>query len=272
MTQFKKLAVTLLVLFCFIGVKSQMAVSAKGNFKTINGVRIYYETSGSGMPLILLHTFFGTVEQWGDYAQELSKTYKVIAIDLPGHGRSDYMDTTDIYDNKKAAKYIIGLLKELSIDSAYFWGASSGGTISLEIATLKPELAKKIIVLGAQLYYSKQTRSFLEKRGQKNPDEEAVKSHGLKKAQLLEKQFYHYRNLYDELNLTPDILSTITAKTLVVSGDNDKPAPFISNALQMYQSIPNANLWVVPNGGHLPHLDSENHADFLKRVSDFLKN
>jgi pimeloyl-ACP methyl ester carboxylesterase len=220
----------------------------------------------------LLHTFFGTVEQWEDYTQELSKSFKVITIDLPGHGRSDYMDTTDIYDNKKAAKYIIGLLKELRIDTAYFWGASSGGTICLEIATLKPELTKKIIVLGAQIYYSQQTRNWIEKRGQVKPDEESIKSHGLKKAEILEKQFYRYKSLYGELSLTPDILATITAKTLIINGDNDKPAPFISNALQMYQSIPNAHLWIVPNGGHLPHLDKENNADFLRRVTDFLKN
>lgn len=136
----KKLSLCFLMMLFIFAAYSQRPVATNGNFKTVDGIKIYYETLGSGAPLILLHTFFGTVEQWGSYPAELSKYFKVISIDLPGHGRSDYMDTSDIYDNKRAAKYIIGLLQQLKIDTAYFWGASSGGTITLEIASLKPQL------------------------------------------------------------------------------------------------------------------------------------
>lgn len=249
---------------------AQRPIASNGNFKTVNGIKMYYETLGSGKPLILLHTFFGTTEQWGTYREELSKKFKVITIDLPGHGRSDVMDTSDIYDNTRAAKYIIGLLDQLKIDSAYFWGASSGGTIILRMATIKPELVSKMVVLGAQLYYSPQTRNWGKERGYKSPDNEGITDHGIKKATLLEKQFYRYFTLYDELNITPDLLSVMKAKSLIISGDNDFAAPFLLNALPMYQNIPGAQLWVVPNGYHLPHLDDFNHADFLTRVSDFL--
>ena len=79
------------------------------------------------------------------------------------------------------------------------------------------------------------------------------------------------RNLYGDPSFTPDILAAITAKTLIIHGDNDVIAP-VSNALEMYKSIPKANLWIVPNGGHLPHLNPSNHVDFIRRALEFMNN
>src|ERR1051326_6069297 len=100
--------------FCFIltllinsEIKCQEPVAPNGKFATIKGVKIYYEDTGKGMPLLLLHGFGGTASAWRSITPNLSKYYRIIAIDLPGHGRSDYMDTTDIYLHKRAAEYII---------------------------------------------------------------------------------------------------------------------------------------------------------------------
>jgi pimeloyl-ACP methyl ester carboxylesterase len=272
MSVLKKLLVGILLMTYSLTSSSQRMPSSNGAYVTVDGVKMYYESVGKGKPLILLHTFFGTVEQWGTYRDELSSQFNVISVDLPGHGRSDFMDTTVVYDNTRAARYVIGLLEQLNIDSAYFWGASTGGTITLKIASLRPRLVSKMIVLGAQLYYSTKTRDWLRERGLKSPDEDGINDHGLKKAVLLEKQFYHYADMYDELNITPDVLNRFTAKTMIVSGDNDFAAPFLVNALQMYQAIPDAQLWVVPNGSHLPHLDDGNHSEFLRTVKEFLNN
>src|SRR5688572_29572675 len=128
-----------LLLICIFFVASsgraQEAVSSNGKFTTINGLKIYYEESGQGMPVILLHHFFATASMWKTYVPELAKKYRVIALDLPGHGRSDYMDTTKVFLHKKATEYIIGLIDFLKLDSCYVIGASSGGTITLNLAT-----------------------------------------------------------------------------------------------------------------------------------------
>ena len=136
-----KLINTLFVCMFFVSteVQAQESVSPNGNFATINGLKIYYEESGKGMPVILLHHFFATASQWKTFVPELAKKYRVIAVDLPGHGRSDYMDTTKVFLHKKATEYIIGLIDFLKLDSIYLIGASGGGSITLYLATLRPD-------------------------------------------------------------------------------------------------------------------------------------
>jgi pimeloyl-ACP methyl ester carboxylesterase len=269
-----KLINTLLVclLFVLTEVMAQEPVSPNGKFATINGLKIYYEESGRGMPVILLHHYFATASQWKTYIPELAKKYKVIAVDLPGHGRSDYMDTTKVFLHKKATEYIIGLIDFLKLDSIHLMGASSGGVITLYLATLRPDLVKKAIVIGGFIYRPKQVREIVA-GWSKNPDANEITTHGKEKAMLLHKQFTYFSQLYGDPSFTPDVLSVIGARTLIIHGDNDQLAPTISNALEMYKNIPNSYLWIVPNGGHFcfpPYLDPKNESDFVKRTMEFL--
>jgi len=251
--------------------RAQETVSTNGKFATINGLKIYYEEAGQGMPVILLHHFFATASQWKTYVPELAKKYRVIAVDLPGHGRSDYMDTTKVFLLKKATEYIIGLIDFLKLDSVYLMGASAGGSITLHLAILRPDLVKRAIVIGGHIYSPKQQRELVASSS-KTPDANNISRHGKEKAILLQKQFIHFSQLYGDPSFTPDILSTIHAKTLIIHGDHDQLAP-ISNALGMYENIPNSYLWIVPNSGHFPlppYLDPKNESDFVKRTMEFL--
>ena len=254
--------------------KAQEAVAPNGHFVTVKGLKLYYEETGKGMPLLLLHGFGRTASDWRPYTAELSKNNRVISLDLPGHGRSDYMDTTEVYLHKRAAEYIIGALDALHIDSVNVLGHSSGGFITLYIATLRPQLAKKIIVIGGQVYYSNTTRSVMTLVGEpgKNPVvklDDLIKIHGKQKGTLVAWQFWNFRKLYGDPSFTPDVLSTIKARTLIIHGDNDPIAP-VMNAWEMYQNIPQAHLWIVPNGGHIPHIGPGNQDEFLRRVQEFL--
>ena len=112
-------------------IKAQSPVGPNGKFATIRDVKLYYEDTARGMPLLLLHGFGGTGSVWEPFKSELAKDQRLIIVDLPGHGRSDWMDTTDVYLHKKAAEYIIGLLDALHIDSVNIMGISSGGFITL---------------------------------------------------------------------------------------------------------------------------------------------
>lgn len=174
-----KLINTLFVCLFFVltEVQAQESVSPNGKFATINGLKIYYEESGKGMPVILLHHFFATASQWKTYVPELAKKYRVIAVDLPGHGRSDYMDTTKVFLHKKATEYIIGLIDFLKLDSVNLMGASAGGSITLHLATLRPDLVKSAVVIGGHIYYPKQQREIVSKTS-KNPDADNISRHG----------------------------------------------------------------------------------------------
>ncbi len=262
------------VLF-FSTTKAQEQAAPNGHFVTVNGLKLYYEETGQGMPLVLLHGFGRTATDWRPYAAQLSKNNRVIAFDLPGHGRSDSMDTTDVYLHKRAADYIIGALDALHIDSVDVLGHSSGGFITLYMATLQPALVKRLIVVGGQVYYSTTTRRVMTSLGEpgKNPIiklEDLTKLHGKQKGTQIAWQFWHFRKLYGDPSFTPDILSTITAKALIIHGDNDPIAP-VSNAWEMYQNISKAHLWIVPNGGHLPQVGPKNQVEFLRRVQEFLQ-
>jgi len=238
------------------------------------GRKIYYEETGKGVPLLLLHGFFRTCSQWKEFVPEFSKAYRVIVIDLPGHGRSDYMDTTEVYSHKRAAEYIIAFLDGLHIDSVYVMGTSTGGILSLYLASLKPELTKKIVVIAGQLYFSVSTRNIISSMGPGTEDpkrlEPSIQTHGKQKGTLLLRQFWNFRKLYGDPAFTSDALAAIKAKALIIHGDDDNVAP-VKNAWEMYQNISDANLWIVPSGGHVPEAIPANRADFLRRTQEFLR-
>ena len=265
----------LVPLFITFETIAQEPAAQNGRFTTVEGLKIYYEDTGKGIPLVLLHGFHSTTSIWNPFVPQLSNYFRVISIDLPGHGRSDYMDTTDVYLHKRAAEYILGLLNILKIDSAYVMGSSSGAMITLYMATIKPQLTKKIVLIGGQVYFSVKTRDLITSRGpgieNQRLMESRIKLHGKQKAILLAKQFWNMRKLYGDPSFTPDVLSNIKANTLIIHGDNDPIAP-VTNAWEMFQNIPNANLWIVPNGGHaMQAIRDSNKDDFIRRVLDFLQ-
>lgn len=253
---------------------AQRPIGPNGKFATIEGVKLYYEDTGRGMPLLLLHGFGGTTSHWEPFITEFAKHNRVITLDLPGHGRSELMDTTEVYLHKRAAEYIIGLLDQLKIDSVNIMGISSGGFITMYIATIRPRLARKIVVIGGQVYYSKTTRDVITAVADpdKNPPNETrIREHGRQKAVLIGRQFWNFRKLYGDPSFSPDVMATISAKALIIHGDNDPIAP-VTNAWEMFQHIPKARLWVVPNGGHVPPAIPANKDDFIRRVMEFLQN
>lgn len=260
-----------LLLLSALGVP-QEAVREYGRFAEVNGTQIYYEDLGEGEPLFLLHAFFGTASRWDPYVDGLATKYRVIVWDARGHGRSKLPEgsavlTTDV------AHDLLGLMDHLQITRAKGIGASLGGMALLYAATLAPDRFEALVTVGALPYYSVKARQqmtrapFLE-----NPEivERLERSHGQPGAQQLARQFQERAAVYGKLALTPDLLATVSARVLIVQGDSDEMAE-LSQAVQMFRSIPRAHLWIVPNGTHLLHLDPANRDDFVRRATDFLE-
>lgn len=252
---------------------SQVPVSLTGKYFNYNGTKIYYEDIGQGESLLLLHNFNGTADSWKPYFENYSKTFRVIAVDMIGHGRSDVLRDGDIeFKHSEYATIILALMDNLKITKTNAIGASAGGMTLLYANYMKPDRFTSVISIGAQIYYDKRVRDWITADG---PDsaktaylEKASKSHGPEKAMLQSRQFWNFRKAYGDPSFTPDMLNKITANWLIVHGDND----FIplDQALEMKSYIPNSRLWIYPNGGHLPHLRQSNIHDFAQRSTEFL--
>lgn len=112
------------------------------------------------------------------------------------------------------------------------------------------------------------TMSVLSTWEQYFPQTELDRIQGREKGDLLKRQFYNFWQLYGDPSFTPDQLAKIKARTPVVHGDNDFVP--VSQAWEMFQSIPMAHIWISPNTGHVPHSPG-NETDFIRRTLEFLK-
>jgi pimeloyl-ACP methyl ester carboxylesterase len=254
-----------------IVVQAQEAVGPNGKFITVNGAKIYYEEYGQGEPLILLHGFGRTLADWKPFITEFSKRFRVIAWDMRGHGRSTNPDTSKVFLHAIAANDLLALIEKLNLKEVKAIGHSSGGIIILYAAIKEPERFESIVPVSAQLHYSLQTREFIKMNAKPEAYyefNELERQHGETKGRLIARQFYHFHELYGDPSLTPDQLATIKARSLIVHGDNDFVP--VSQAWEMHKNIPNAYLWIVPNGWHRPHVGGQNEIDFNRRVLEFL--
>jgi pimeloyl-ACP methyl ester carboxylesterase len=136
-------------------VLSSIAVSAQAQepvtgYAPVNGLKMYYETHGSssGEPLVLLHGSFMTItNNWSGWIEELSKSRKVIAVEMQGHGRTADIDRDFSYEN--LADDIAAMLDYLEIEQADLLGYSMGGGVAMQVAIRHPEKVRKVVSVSA---------------------------------------------------------------------------------------------------------------------------
>jgi pimeloyl-ACP methyl ester carboxylesterase len=117
-------------------------------YAPVNGLKMYYEIHGSGEPVVLLHgAFMAITEDWSVWISELSKTRKVIAVEMQGHGRTADIKRDLSYEN--LADDVAGLLDYLKIPSADIVGYSLGGGVAIECAIRHPEKVRKVVSISA---------------------------------------------------------------------------------------------------------------------------
>lgn len=131
------------------GVVSGQQKPATG-YAPVNGLKMYYEIRGQGEPVVLLHGAFMAISNnfhWAEWIGELSKTRKVIAIEMQGHGRTADTGRDFTYDN--LADDVAALLDYLKIPSADILGYSLGGGVALNCAIRHPNKVRKVISISA---------------------------------------------------------------------------------------------------------------------------
>src|SRR6185369_16262592 len=119
-------------------------------YAPVNGLKMYYEIHGSGEPVVLLHGAFMAISgDWNDWIGELSKTRKVVAVEMQGHGRTADIDRDITYEN--LADDVAALLDYLKISNADIIGYSLGAGAAMQCAIRHPEKVRKVVSISAPI-------------------------------------------------------------------------------------------------------------------------
>jgi pimeloyl-ACP methyl ester carboxylesterase len=153
MKNLKLIIVSLLIAICGT-VNAQKGInygSNNGKYVTAGNLKIYYEEYGTGIPLLMLHGGFSSISNFEKIIPEFAKRYRVIAIDLPGHGRTELPDSLSF---QLLADYSSKIIDILKLDSVYVFGYSVGAVVALHLAADRSDKVKRTVALSGGLNMS----------------------------------------------------------------------------------------------------------------------
>ena len=266
-------------------------MKVKTDFATIRNARIYFEMSGTGKPLLLLHSGIADHRMWAGQCIEFSRHFQVIMPDFRGYGKSPAPK-----ESFRHSEDIHGLIQHLGFTSVNIAGCSLGGKTAIEMAIAYPETVGRLVLIAPGMvgyeYRDKETLAkdaILEgliASGRREEvadmlvdiwvvglkrDRETVDSAA--RALVREMILDNYASVTDEFPETPpgfDVMSRlveIRVPTLVMIGDSDLPDMQAISQL-ITDRIHGAKRQLIPNAAHLPNL--ENSMLFNQSVIDFL--
>src|SRR3989449_3582202 len=240
----------------------------------IRNSRIYYEKSGSGEPLLLLHGGFGTVEDFASQTPELAKHFRVVAFERPGHGHT--ADTAEPFSFDTMSSYTADFIEALKLGAMTLVGWSDGAIIALLVAISRPDLVKRL-VCGSGLFNSnaqspedlnwirsltpesfrKSMAALVRRYDESSPDGPAHFPVVFEKTKRL---------WLNEPHIATEDLAKISAPTLVMAADRD--AIPIEHTLELFRSIKSAQLCIIPGTTHF--LMSEKPDMVNRAILEFL--
>lgn len=236
---------------------------AAENYYSIRGIKMYAEVYGNGTPLLLIHGNGGNVSAFANTIPYFSLKYKVIATDSRAHGKSK--DPQDSLSFEMMADDEAALLDAMHIDAAYVIGWSDGGIVALVLAMRHPSKVIRLASTGANLWPdSTALIPSLWKNEKKYYDSLHTKIFTAAK----EKNDWKIFMLdWVQPNIPLNALQNIHCPSLIINGDHDLVT--LEHAVKIYQNIPRAYLWILPNSGHATLI--EHRDEFNKKVDEFFE-
>lgn len=240
---------------------------------------LYYQESGQGEPLILLHSGGMTGAEWQPQIAEFSQHFRTIVPDQPGHGQSPMQaDRLQIGDIGRA---VLELMDDLNIEKTHLLGSSMGGAVTLWIALNAPERIDKLIVFRVGFRKNQSTHSGTMEMSDPNYwrsvglDKWLSKIHQAQGGpdawqQVIGRVAEALDPATSDHNHTLEKLATISAPTLLIAGDRDPLVP-LEQVLDMYKTIPQAGLWLLPYTTHVSATNTWRSESFALEVCRFLQ-
>ena len=263
----------------------------------VNGVNLFYEETGQGLPLIFVHEFAGDSASWHLQVRCFSRRYRTIAYNARGYPPSDVPEDPRAYSQDQAVDDIVGVLDHLGIAKAHVCGLSMGGYASLHFGLRYPQRALSITVAGAGYGSVPAERDkFRQDSGEVARRFEAdgmakvaeFYTKGPTRVQFMDKDPRGWKEFYDQFAAQsaeghartmrgvqmsrPSVyeleagLETLEVPTLIVTGDEDDPC--LEPGIFMKRKIRSSALVVLPRSGHTINL--EEPEAFNRALLDFL--
>jgi pimeloyl-ACP methyl ester carboxylesterase len=284
---FDVLKPVLIIAMLFVTVfqsKGQQLKPADSGYVPVNGIKVYYEVYGEGKPLVLLHGAFMNIEMnWGQLIPELSKTRKVIAIEMQGHGHTQYSDRK--LDLATLASDVAGVMDHLKVDSADVVGYSMGGSVAYQLTIQSPKRVKKLVIISstykstgwapqiANAFKSMKPEMFANSPMKTAYD--AVAPDKTKWNKFIEQMLAFLATTFD---MGDSNIAKITSPVLIISGDNDGLDKVeLAKTYQLLGGGGSADMGPMPKS-HLAVVPSQSHVSLMMQTNiilgylgDFLK-
>jgi pimeloyl-ACP methyl ester carboxylesterase len=121
-------------------------VKGSGAYADVNGMHLYYESQGTGSPIVLLHGGLGSGEMFGPVLGRLAEAHRVITVDLQGHGRTADVDRP--ISLEAMSDDIAALIGHLGLGPVDAVGYSLGGGVAFQLAVRHPQLVRKLVLVS----------------------------------------------------------------------------------------------------------------------------
>ncbi|MEY2567650.1 MAG: hypothetical protein QOE35_2179 [Actinomycetota bacterium] len=250
---------------------SAEALTRNGATVDVDGVATYYEVTGTGDPLILLHGGLCPAETFDAQTPELAETYRVYVPERYGHGRTPDVDGAITYENM--AQHTIRFMETLGIESAHLAGWSDGALVGLLVALRRPKLVRKLVLLSQYVTLEGAPAAYGPFMAAMSADAAPPEFVEMYRA-LSPDGPDHFPVVFDKLHdlwttatgIDVADLAHVTAPTLVLDGDDG--AMTLEHAAAVLRTLPDAQLAIVPGTSHgvvfeKPHLVNRLILDFL---------
>lgn len=267
--------------------ESKITYNYSGNLK-IDDLNLFYIDIGSGYPLVLIHGMGSDHTIWEGLIPLLQNDYRVIAMDLRGHGCSS--KNSGPYSMKLFSEDIYLLLEKLNVRQAHFIGHSMGGTVLQELAIDNPGIILSLIFISSFSYINHQLeenliklREILNKKGYNaffdacleiahNP-QYVIKNKGLLE-DFRDKMAINnsISSLTSAINACLkvdyiDSLNKVKVPSLVIAGEEDRFVS-VNQAIKISARIPNSEINIIPSASH--NMLVEQPLETYKLVKNYL--